>query len=824
MTASQKADAVAGTYRDLNGNGVMDPYENPALPVADRVADLVSRLSLEEKAGLMFHPVVAVSADGAIDGAPLRDSRPPTREFVQGRYVNHLDVQVVPGPRQMARWVNEVQRAALETPHGIPVTVATDPRHGFTENWGASFRDESFSAWPEPLGLGALAELDTVREFADVARREYVAVGIRSALHPTLDVATEPRWARQYSTFGQNADTVGDLGIAYVDGFEGIDRLSAAGVACMAKHFPGGGPQRDGEDPHFPYGKEQVYPAGMFEYHLEPFRRLIDRGVSAIMPSYGIPIGLTLDGEAVEEVGFGFNRQVITGLLRDTLGFDGVVCTDWGLVTASRIGDKTLPARAWGVEHLSESERVKKIIDAGCDQLGGEDDPRLIVDLVRAGQVSESRIDESVRRLLTVKFELGLFDDPFVDEEAASDLVGTAEYRAAGRRAQARSMVVVSTGRSPAAPLLPLPKNARVFSQEVSSAAIEAAGFSAVTTPTEADVAVVRMQAPYDPRDDYMLESAFHAGTLEFSREAVDRVSALEHQVPVVAVVRLDRPAVLGPLLVHTEASVVEFGASDAAVLDVLSGRVAAAGVLPFDIPRSMSAVVRARSDAPGDTDRPLLRQGWPSARMKRRASRGSYRQGRESRELILDTALDVIERKGYSATSLRDIASEVGMTQAGLLHHFGTKENLLLEVLRQRDLLNRRLIAADPGHEPSAVLLARHNTQTPALVDLYVSLQAAASDPDHPAHEFFRRRDAEVHGAVARDIAARQAAGTVRAGIDANHMARVLVAVSDGLQSEWGIDRDIDMVGTIERLWQTLLVDPASPSQSEQSGGATRP
>ncbi|MFV0374936.1 glycoside hydrolase family 3 N-terminal domain-containing protein [Microbacterium sp.] len=823
MTTSEQADAVVGGYRDLNGNGVMDPYENPALPVADRVADLVPRLSLEEKAGLMFHPVTAVSADGAIDGAPLRDNRPPTREFVQDRYVNHLNVQVVPGPRQLARWVNEVQRAALETPHGIPVTVATDPRHGFTENWGASFHDESFSAWPEPLGFGALAEPESVREFAEIARREYVAVGIRSALHPTLDVATEPRWARQYSTFGQSADTVADLGIAYVDGFEGVAGLSATGVACMAKHFPGGGPQRDGEDPHFPYGREQVYPAGMFEHHLEPFRRLIDRGVSAIMPSYGIPIGLTLDGEPVEEVGFGFNRQVITGLLREKLGFDGVVCTDWGLVTASRIGDKTLPARAWGVEHLSDSERVKKIIDAGCDQLGGEDDPRLVVELVRSGQVPESRIDESARRLLTVKFELGLFDDPFVDEEAAPASVGTADDRAAGRRAQARSMVVISTGRSPAVPLLPLPKNSRVFSEEVAASAIEAAGFTPVTTPAEADVAVARMQAPYDPRDDYMLESAFRAGSLDFSAEAVDRVNALERQVPVVAVVRLDRPAVLGPLLMHAEASVVEFGASDAAVLDVLSGQVPPVGVLPFDIPRSVSAVARARPDAPGDTERPLLRQGWPGARMKRRASRGSYRQGRESREVILGTALDVIERKGYSATSLRDIASEAGMTQAGLLHHFGTKENLLLEVLRQRDMLNRRLISADPGREPSTVLLARHNTQTPALVDLYVSLQAAASDPDHPAHEFFRRRDAEVHGAVARDIAARQAAGTVRAGIDADHMARVLVAVSDGLQAEWGIDRDIDMADTIERLWAVLLADPGSPSQGDDSGGAAR-
>lgn len=279
MTPQYSVHTDGTRYRDLNRNGVMDPFEDPRLPTQERVEDLVARLSLEEKAGLMVQSIVAINPDAVAEADVVRNGRPTAREFVTGRFVTHLNVHQIPDPRTMARWSNDVQRLAEETPHGIPITLSTDPRHSFTENWGASFSAGHLSAWPEPLGLGALADEEVVREFADIARREYLALGIRSALHPTLDVSTEPRWARQYSTFGQSADLVGRLGVAYVDGFEGGSGLGSESIACMAKHFPGGGPQRGGEDPHFPYGREQDYPGGMFEYHLEPFRRVIERGI-----------------------------------------------------------------------------------------------------------------------------------------------------------------------------------------------------------------------------------------------------------------------------------------------------------------------------------------------------------------------------------------------------------------------------------------------------------------------------------------------------------------------------------------------------------------
>src|SRR5204862_6331626 len=142
---------------------------------------------------------------------------------------------------------------------------------------------------------------------------------------------------------------------------------------------------------HFPYGREQVYPGDNFEYHLIPFEAAFAVGTAQIMPYYGMPVGLRVEGKPIEEVAFGFNKDVVTGLLREKYGFDGVVCTDWGLLTSSEIGGKVFEARAWGVEHLSRAERVKKVLDAGADQFGGEACPEVVIDLVKSGQVAESR-------------------------------------------------------------------------------------------------------------------------------------------------------------------------------------------------------------------------------------------------------------------------------------------------------------------------------------------------------------------------------------------------------------------------------------------------
>jgi beta-glucosidase len=605
-TRLTSADGVE--YRDLNRNGRMDPFEDPRLPVEQRVADLLGRMSLEEKVGLMFHTVIEAGADGTVKESPGAISKSPTSEVVLRKHLNHFNVHVLDDARMAARWHNALQAIAEQSPHGIPVTISTDPRHAFIENAGASFAAKAFSQWPEALGLAALRDPGVVERFADIARQEYVAVGIRMALHPTLDLATEPRWARQSGTFGQDPGLVTELGVAYLHGFQG-ETLGAQSVACVSKHFPGGGPQKDGEDAHFPYGREQVYPGDRFADHLAPFPAAIAAGTAAVMPYYGMPVGLEVGGERIEEVGFGFNKQLVTGLLRESLGFDGIVLSDWELVNDNHVGDQVLPARAWGVEQLDPYERVERLLDAGVDQFGGEECVEVLLDLVARGRVGEDRVDASARRLLAVKFRLGLFDDPFVDEDAAAETVGRQDFCEEGYAAQARSVTVLQNEPGPGGmPLLPLRRGVRVYAENLGAEAVSRIG-EVVERPEDAEVAVLRLAAPFDPRDDLFLESWFHQGSLDFPPGLVSRVQRIAAQVPVVIDVILDRPAVLTPLLPLAAAVVGSYGTSDEALLDALTGALPPVGRLPFDLPRSMEQVRRHPEDVPGYGD-PLFAFG----------------------------------------------------------------------------------------------------------------------------------------------------------------------------------------------------------------------
>jgi len=605
MSATFSTAPDGTRYRDLNGNGVMDPYEDPRLSPEERTEDLLERLSLEEKCGLMFQTVIEVGEDGELLEQPGRISKSPTTTVVRDKHMNHFNVHAIRTARQAATWNNALQALAEKTPHGIPVTISTDPRHAFVENTGVAFSAGPFSQWPEGLGLAAIDDVDTVRAFADIARQEYVAVGIRAALHPQIDLATEPRWGRQAQTLGQDAQRVAEFTAAYLQGFQG-DRLGPDSVACTTKHFPGGGPQKDGEDAHFPYGREQVYPGGMFEYHLEPFREAIRRGTAGMMPYYGMPVGLERGGEPIEEVGFGYNRQIVTDLLRGELGYDGVVVTDWELVNDNHVGDQVLPARAWGVETLTPIERMSKILDAGADQFGGEECVELLLELVRSGRVSEQRIDESARRLLRVKFALGLFDDPYVDVDAAERIVGNADFRAAGERAQARSLTVLLNREGAEGATLPLRPVKALYVEGFADADVAELG-TTVADPASADLAIVRIKAPFDARDDLFLEAWFHQGSLDFPPGLVYRLQQIARQCPLVLVVTIDRPAILTPFVADAAAIVVDYGSSPRAVIDALTGRVPPEGRLPVELPRSMAAVRASREDVPSDTGDPLF-------------------------------------------------------------------------------------------------------------------------------------------------------------------------------------------------------------------------
>ncbi len=569
------------------------PYRDPGLSVDRRTDDLLSRLPLADKVGLMFH-TMAVPA--GVDEVVTLLGEHSLRSLLE-RGLRHFNILgSLPDGRSFAQWHNSIQELAVQRPLGVPVTFSTDPRHHFGDNPLTQMMAGPFSLWPEPLGLAAIGSPERVREFADIVRQEYLAVGIRVALHPQLDLATEPRWSRINTTFGEDAELVSRLGVGYVRGLQG-DRLGPGSVAAMIKHFPGGGPQKDGNDSHFAWGREQVYPGGNADYHLQPFRAALRAGAAEVMPYYGMPVGTEW-----EEVGFGFNRAVITGLLRGELGFDGIVCTDWGLISDHPgIGELGV-ARAWGVEHLSRQERMLRVIDAGVDQFGGEDCTDVLLDLVRDGRVSDSRIDESARRLLRMKFELGLFDHPFVDQDQAAMTLGRSDFRDAGTRAQRDSLTLLTNTEG----LLPLPRGVTVFAPQIATLM----GYAEkVDDPAQADVALLRVKAPFDPGADGFA-ALFHHGSLEFGADELRGILDVCDQLPTVVDVYLDRPAVLTPFVDAAGAVMANFGVSEQALLDVVFGESGPAGSLPFDLPRSDSAVEASRTDVAFDTVDPLFRFG----------------------------------------------------------------------------------------------------------------------------------------------------------------------------------------------------------------------
>jgi len=319
---------------------------------------------------------------------------------------------------------------------------------------------------------------------------------------------------------------------------------------------------------------------------------------------------------------------IITGLLRNKYHFDGVVCTDWGLVTDAHLGAVVWPARAWGVEQLSPEERVKKIIDAGVDQFGGESIPEIVVKLVKEGRLTQERIDSSVRRLLLQKFQLGLFDNPFIDATKAAQVVGQPRFKEAAEASQRRAITLLKNENN----ILPLTsdksipgdkslpgkmsppvgdKKWKIYVKNIDPKVAALYG-AVVEKPEEANIAIIRLNTPSVPVEtDIPLAKMFHHGDLDFKGKTKDSILQLLSKVPTIVDIYLDRPAVIPEISAKAKGLLGDFGASDAAVLDVIFGRSKPGGHLPFELPASMDAVRRQKEDVPYDSGNPLYKFGF---------------------------------------------------------------------------------------------------------------------------------------------------------------------------------------------------------------------
>lgn len=477
-------------FKDLDRDGALDPYEDWRLPADERARDLASRMSVEQIAGLMLYSGHQAIPSGTgpfgggtyggqsfpESGANAWDLSDAQREFLTDDNLRHVLITSVESPEVAARWSNNVQALVEGIGLGIPANNSSDPRHQTRAdaeyNAGAG---GAISTWPSSIGLAATFDPELVRRFGEIASREYRALGITTALSPQIDIATEPRWGRFSGTFGEDPRLAADVARAHVDGFQtssdsaGIDQgWGYESVNAMVKHWPGGGSGEAGRDAHYGFGKYAVYPGGNFDLHLTPFTEgALDlesetEMAAAVMPYYTI----SFDQDTIygENVGNAFSTFMIQDLLRGRYGFDGVVCTDWG-VTRDHEALDAFGRAPWGVEDLSVAERHYRALMAGVDQFGGNNDADPVIEAYEMGVrehgevFMRARFETSAVRLLRNIFRTGLFENPYLEVEETVATVGNPEFMAAGYDAQLRSVVLLKNQGD----VLPLERGTTVY-------------------------------------------------------------------------------------------------------------------------------------------------------------------------------------------------------------------------------------------------------------------------------------------------------------------------------------------------------------------------
>ena len=460
-------------FKDLNRNGELDVYEDWRLSAEERAEDLAAQLTIEEIAGMMLYSShQSVPSRGGMFGGAKYDGKPydesgaaasdlsdAQKKFLTEDNLRAVLVTTVESPAIAAQWNNNMQALVEGMGHGVPVNTSSDPRHETSAtaeyNYGAG---GEISHWPTSLGLAATFDPALVEEFGRIAAEEYRALGIATALSPQIDLATEPRWTRFYGTFGESPELDADMARAYVDGFQtstGKDEIADGwgykSVNAMVKHWPSGGPEEGGRDAHYNYGKYAVYPGGAFETHLKPFTEGAFKlngatgMASAVMPYYTISTGIDPSGK---NVGNSFSKYIITDLLREKYGYDGVVCTDWN-ITYDNAGIDRFDGKCWGVEELTVAQRHYECLKAGVDQFGGNNDKGPVLEAYAmwveefGKESADARFRASAKRLLMNSFRTGLFENPYLDPAVSAEVVGKPEFMEKGYQAQLKSVVMV---------------------------------------------------------------------------------------------------------------------------------------------------------------------------------------------------------------------------------------------------------------------------------------------------------------------------------------------------------------------------------------------
>lgn len=589
-------------FRDLNGNGKLDPYENWELSVDERVKDLLSRMTLEEKAGLMLIPEFPKFNQGQIV-LPNKLIDQNTRYFI---------FRETPSADVIAKYNNQLQGVAEGTRLGIPVVIISNPRNHISTITNIESPGQ-FSHWPDPLGLAATRDVNLIKDFAQIAAKEWTASGIRKLYGYSADIATDPLWARIEETFGEDPKLVSDMIYAIVKGFQG-DILDKDSVTMTTRHFPGGGARDDGKDPHFKEGKFNPYPTegSLLKYHIPPFKAAIEADTTSIMPYYAYPSNSSANQglppysaeKQFEEVGFALNKAFITDFLRGQLGFKGYVNSD-----TSAVIDK-----AWGAENLSVEERFAKALNAGTNIISGASNPDPIVNAVKKGLVDEKEINRSVTYLLTEMMKLGLFEDPYVDPNHALAVANNPASQERADVAHRKSIVLLRNDKN----LLPLNnekiQQIKLYIEMFPGGKDEESTKKLKETIRNYDPAITITDRLEDathafvwvlPRQDIMKKNPQITIGPDTRIYNVEKIIEIQKKVPTITVINMNSPWLINEIEPNAAAVISTFGVKAEALVDVIRGKFNPTGKLPFTIPANQKAVDNEIGDIPGYAEDP---------------------------------------------------------------------------------------------------------------------------------------------------------------------------------------------------------------------------
>lgn len=601
-------------FIDLNGNGSLDVYEDWRLDAATRAADLVSQMTVREKIAQMQHPTYLPRSDGKI--------APYLEKYCTDYGIGMLLIRELNSVEAAAETMNTVQEYAEASRLGVPVLVSMDSVHGLSYVSGATVTGHN-------LALAATRDEELVTKLAEIARDEHIAIGVRMTLSPESDIASEPRWGRVMETFGEDPDLVTQMVRAQIVAFQnGEDGLNPEGIVACIKHFPGAGPQMDGKDTSPIVSDEET-----LQIHLKPYYAAIEVNVGSVMPYYSVPLALDMENSAIG------SKAALQDLLREQMGFEGIIQTDWGMIWAIQEGLGTMT----GEEVSDEEAIIIGVTQSRVDGIGGES-IRLIdqmEEMTDEGKIDEAILTAAATRIVKAKFQLGVFENPYCDVDYAVSFVGNEEHTKLNLEAAEKSMTLLKNDGA-----LPLTANAGQkilvcgpragdmmslvggWSSEqdgltIAAAIAEYAGENDTVTfiaddvtaiaeaAAEADVVIVSVGEP-----SYQHDPPWGYDTLEITssqQEILETVKANTNG-QIITVVTGGRPYILTWCDENTNAILEAYYPGQQggiAIAETLFGLNNPTGKTPIQFPRDMESVNDQSGDVSFDLENPLYDYGW---------------------------------------------------------------------------------------------------------------------------------------------------------------------------------------------------------------------